>query len=107
MRRIKPKSVMAAITCNISGFTSIAAAAPGTPCCMACTPSIISGGIICATASAPTTHSAPQISTCTTATDATPSILPSIRSKGLTDETITSSTRLFFSSITDCITIEP
>ena len=43
----------------------------------------------------------------TTATEATPSILPSIRSKGLTDETITSSTRLFFSSITDCITIEP
>ncbi len=86
---------------------SIDAAASGTPCCMACTPASTSAGIMCTATAAPTAQSTPQISTCTTATEATPSILPSIRSKGRTDDTITSSTRLFFSSMTDCMTIEP
>ena len=51
--------------------------------------------------------STPQMATCTTATEAMPRILPIIRSKGRTEETMTSSTRLFFSSITDCMTICP
>ena len=53
------------------------------------------------------TISTPQMTICTTATEAMPRILPIIRSKGRTEETITSSTRLFFSSMTDCMTIEP
>ena len=58
--------------------------------------------------SAPTPHtSTPQMSTCTTATEAIPRILPSISRKGLIEETTTSSTRLFFSSMTDCMTIAP
>ena len=53
------------------------------------------------------TTSTPQINTCTTATDATPRILPIISWNGRIDETTTSSTRLFFSSMTLCITIAP
>lgn len=75
---------------------------------MACTPAIISAGMSCGRTIAPTAKiSTPQMSTWTTATRATPRILPSIRSKGRTEETTTSSTRLFFSSMTDCMTIEP
>jgi len=36
-----------------------------------------------------------------------PRILPSISSNGLTDETMISNTREFFSSITPCMTITP
>ena len=54
-----------------------------------------------------TTISTPQMSTCTTATAATPRILPSMSWKGRTEETITSSTRFCFSSMTDCMTMAP
>jgi len=47
------------------------------------------------------------MSTCTTATEATPKILPIISSKGRTDETTTSNTRDDFSRMTLCITMAP
>ena len=99
---------MAATACSISGFMPDIEAASGMPCCMAWALAITSSGIRWGITKAPTPAiSTPQSSTCTIATEATPRILPIIRSKGRTDETITSSTRLFFSSITDCMTIDP
>ena len=75
---------------------------------MACAPAITSAGIRWGMSSAPTPQiSTPQIRIWTTATEATPRILPIISSKGRTDETTTSSTRLFFSSMTDCMTMPP
>ena len=44
---------------------------------------------------------------CISATSPTPIILPNISCMGLTDDTISSSTRLFFSSIMEFITIWP
>ena len=99
---------MAATAWSISGFMSVIEAASGMPCCMAWALAITSSGIRWGITRAPTPAiSTPQINTCTMATEATPRILPIIRSNGRTDETITSSTRLFFSSITDCMTIAP
>ena len=51
--------------------------------------------------------SAPQMTICTTATSPTPNILPSIRWMGLTEETTSSSTRLFFSSMMEVMTSWP
>ena len=49
----------------------------------------------------------PQSKTWVRPTKPIPIIFPIIRSKGFTDETITSMMRFVFSSITPCITIEP
>ena len=69
-----------------------------------------------ATASAPRKYEAPakmrasmtpQMANCTNPTRATPIILPIISWKGLTLETIISTMRLVFSSVTPCITMPP
>ncbi len=100
-------SVTAATACSMSRSRP-ATAASGIPCRRASAPAITSSGMIIGMTMLPRpTISTPQMRICTTATDATPRILPSIRSKGRTEETITSSTRLFFSSMTDCMTIAP
>lgn len=48
-----------------------------------------------------------QINSCVRATEAMPSILPIMSWKGLTDDTISSSTLLLFSSMTPCMTMVP
>ena len=49
----------------------------------------------------------PHITICVAATQPMPTTLPHMRVVGLTDDTTTSSTRLFFSSMMDVITICP
>ena len=102
-----PKSVAVPMALSMSTSMSVWVMS-SVPCCIASTLCMMSEGMSAGIASALTPHmSTPQMSTCTAATAATPRILPIIMSKGLTDETITSSTREFFSSMTLCMTIPP
>ena len=94
---------------SVSGSISPAAAvAAPPPCCKAAAASIAPSGSTWGMTAAPAPQtSTAQMSTCTTATEATPKILPIISSKGRTDETTTSNTRDDFSSMTLCITMAP
>ena len=55
----------------------------------------------------PTRVSTPQSRSWVSPTSPMPMILPAIRSKGRTEETISSTMRFVFSSDTPCMTIDP
>ena len=54
-----------------------------------------------------TTNMTPQMASCTKPTSEMPTILPIMSWKGLTLDTISSTMRLVFSSITLCMTMPP
>ena len=98
---------MVAIVCSISG-SKLAVAASSVPALAIATSRAMVSGMRAGRRNALIRHSStPQMATWTTATSPTPMILPSMSCMGLTEETTSSSTRLFFSSIMEVMTIWP
>ena len=92
---------------NSCAISAISAEAPAAAIACMSVSAIIGIPVINEPPTSSTARSRPQMSIWKIPTKPIPIILPSSKSTGFTLETISSTMRLVFSSITPCITIEP